>query len=433
MGHPFVMLSENVVDLGTTLGRSTEDCHGARHHQTVAGARPHISEEAMAMRLKSGKTRRKVVATATASALVLLGSLAACGGSDGPDKSSSKGDGDTAAVAAAQGRLDAALKTPTEIGITTPLAKAPPSGKTAYMIRINVEGPAAYADKWVDLCKKVGWTGKVIAVDPTDPQAGSNGIKQAVAAGADYIGVQVFGYDQVEAGMKVAKAAGVPVFFGSGVGDVEGADNGLYGSTFGLQGTVDLGIALLDEVITDSDGAADMLYVGYPDADIVRLAAEPTKAGFEKNCPECTWHQFDMSTTQLTNGEIANLIVGEVRKTPEIKYVALSVASAATGLREALDAAGLNDVKILVIGSTADQFDGVRDGDFFAIGTNGVADLLWAQFDQVLRQSDGSDLLQDQHESIALAIFDQSNIGDRKGWLGPEGYEDQYLKLWQIS
>lgn len=385
------------------------------------------------MRLKSGMTLKKGVAAV--SAAVLLGSLAACGGSDDAgSESNSPGKGsDESAVAAAQERLDAALQEPTDIGITTPLKQAPTPGKTAYMVRINVEGQAAYADNWVDLVERAGWKGRVLAVDPTDPQAGANGIKQAVAAGADYIAIQVFGYDQVKAGMDAAKDAGIPVFFGSGIGDVKGEENGLYGSSFGLSGTVNLGVALMNEVIVDSQGEGEMLYVGYPDADIVRLAAEPTKSAFEKNCPECTWHQLDMSTAQLTNGEIAGIIVGEVRKNPEIKYVTLSVASSATGLRKALDAAGLKDVKILVIGSTPDQFEGVRDGEFFALGTNGVGDLLWSQFDQVLRQDEGSDVLQDQHMTRPVAIFDKGNVGSTDSWLGPKGYEDAFLKLWKLQ
>lgn len=380
------------------------------------------------MKTSTKSTLRR--AAALAASTVLLTAVAACGGSDGGSKSSGGGGSDEAAASSAQERVDEALKPQAEIAITTPLKAAPSDKKVAYFIRYNLEAANAVA-VWPDIVKKAGWEGRILAIDPTDPQAASNAIEQAISAGADYIVVHANGETTVKAGLAKAKAAKVPVFFVSGVGEVGGEKNGLYGNVQTVEGVAKNANTALDWAIADANGAANVLWVSYPDAEVLKLQEEITHKNFEKACPKCTWQRLDLSNDQINSPDAT---VSELRKNTDIKYVATSFAPSTFGLRKALDAAGLNDVKIILgSGDSKAHLDALRVGDVDIVDMFGVPDALFSSLDQLLRMDQGMDVEQSIHGPSNGQLFTKDTVGDADTWPGPDGYEEQYLKLWQIS
>jgi ABC-type sugar transport system substrate-binding protein len=378
--------------------------------------------------------RRAIKKTVSiASVAALLAALASCG-DDNDDSSGGPADGgggDEAAVSAAQKVVDEGLE-PQTLDVSTPLNEPPEEGKLAYLIRVNLEGTARF-EEWTEILAQVGWEGRTLAVDPTDPQSFSNAMKQAVSAGADYITVHGQGVDQMKPGMDAARAEGVPVFFFNGNDVPKGEENWVFGNISEPRGIVHDVDLILSSFIADSNGTGDVLYAGYPDLPILALVEPMNQEEFKKDCPECTYNLLDLSTAQLNNGDAPNLIVSEIRKNPDIKYVATIVSFAFTGLRDALDAAGLNDVKIGISSAPNQWLDGVRAGEADFITVYPIGEALYACLDQLLRYDQGMDVEQEAHGVTPVQLYNQDTVGDTTEYDGPENFKEDYLKLWGVN
>ncbi|WP_369138000.1 sugar ABC transporter substrate-binding protein [Modestobacter versicolor] len=379
-----------------------------------------------------GKASKRAIAVAALA--TTLTTIAACGGgSDSASGGASDGGGkvDEDAAAAASERLEPNLEEISDIGITTPLTSAPEAGKVAYLIRFNNSTSEPMEQPFKDAVGALGWESRVLATDAADPQGTSNAIKQAVAAGADYITINSTSVDAIGPGLDAAKAAGVPIVLNASVGEVEGEANGIYGNVANVDNIAASGLALMDWAIADSQGAGSVLFVTYPDIPILAASGAKVEAGFKENCPQCSLSIFKLSTPQVVNGDMVTGIVSEIRKNPEIKYVTMDISLAGVGLREALDAAGLTDVEIGVGYPTTDQFEGIRDGSYGIGAAYGNDDAVYAAVDQMARLDVGMDAAQDEHAVRPFQLYTEDNIGaDVDYWAGPQGFKEQYLALW---
>jgi ribose transport system substrate-binding protein len=155
---------------------------------------------------RAKKRRWALIAVAIS---VTLG-VSACGSTSSGGASSTPAAGTSSGNnTAAQAVLDAAYK-----GTTYPLAATGPkakSGKTVWIIScIRAAACIQIDDGFVAAATALGWTTKVVD-DKVDPNTAITEINQAVAAKADAIVLLPFDCPAVQAGLKVAKAAGIPV------------------------------------------------------------------------------------------------------------------------------------------------------------------------------------------------------------------------------
>lgn len=369
-------------------------------------------------------------AAAAASFAALLIAVSGCGGTSS-GQAAGAATSDKEAAAAASKRLDPLLKPIADIAITKPLAGTPNAGKVAYLIRLNNSTATPMDKPFEEATRALGWSSKVLATDAADPQGTSNAIKQAVAGGADYITINSTSADAIGPGIEAAKAAGVPIFLNASVGEVKGAANGIYGNVANVDNIAASGLSLMDWAISESDGAGSVLFVTYPDVPVLAASGAKVEEGFKKNCPQCSLSVMKLSTPQVVNGEMSSAIVGEIRKNPKIKYVTMDISLAGVGLREALDAAALNDVQIGVGYPTTDQFKGLRDGTYAIGAAYGIPDSIYAVVDQMARHDLGMDVDQQEHGVRPYQMYKKENLAsDVNSWDGPEGYQGQYLALW---
>ncbi|WP_461175325.1 substrate-binding domain-containing protein (plasmid) [Arthrobacter sp. Z1-9] len=356
--------------------------------------------------------------------------VTACGAGS-PDTGSSSGNTkDTEAAKAAAERLEPLLRPVTEIALTESLTATPAAGKVAYLVYPANPTTIGLVEPFNEAVQALGWTPRVIGFESSDPQGAVNGIRQAVQAGADYI-VEVLGdIPAIKPGLDVAKAAGVPVVLYSGTGEADAATNGVHGMLGTPEGALATLLPPIDWVIADSEGSASVLMVGLPEAEIVRVSTELAVGHLNETCSNCTVQQLGVSFSQMGAGGLADLVVAELRKHPDIKYVVAALAPAANGLRQALDAAGMNDVQIAVPNITEDQLDGLRDGEY-TIGTiNGLGEVSWLAADMLARIDLGMEFDLEDYAASPFQTFDRTTIGDVESWTGTKNYEDQYRALW---
>ncbi|MBP2389397.1 sugar ABC transporter substrate-binding protein [Aeromicrobium fastidiosum] len=376
------------------------------------------------------KTTVAVVAVAAGSL------LAACGGSGSSEPTGAKGGTDEAAVSAAQTRLDPYQQAITKISQDVPLTAKPAAGKLVYEIHNNVPVAAQLTEPYEKATAALGWKLKTILMDPTDPQAPSNALKQAVAAGADYIGISAASGEAMSAGLAVTKKAGIPVFLEGGPTATvpEGKKNGLYsnGDHLWIQ---DATFRLLDEMIVDSKGAGDVLLLSTPDYPALAPLAGNAKKSLAKSCPKCAYQSLDISVPDLIAGSAPQSIVAALRKNSDITYVVAPFDALALGLPEAMKSAGIKGVKLLLGSPDPTQVPGLAKGTFMALAPQPVESVVWANVDQMARYSLGMDLLVDQHALEPYPVWSEKNppAAGQTDYAGPDDYESQWKALWKIS
>ena len=364
---------------------------------------------------------------------VLLFLLAACGNSEGGADGGSSGKADDAAVSAAQKRLEPFLipVADTKIEVDTPLDKKPPTGERVDVIRYNNPAAALYDQPMKDAGEALGWDVNIAAVDATDPQAIPNAMIRSVSEKADYIVVISSSIEATGTGMEAAKKAGIPVFFGAGVGEPKGEANGLYGNTQSntLKNSV---LGLVDMMIVDSKGTGSALLVNSPDFPQLAPIDDFAKTHVAEECKQCSLDLLPISAADL-GGDVASKIVAKVRQNPDIKYVITVFSTLAIGLAPALKAAGLDDVAVYVNGAEKTDVELIRDGTYTAGSLYPLNNYPWLLFDQIARQSVGMDTLQEEHANLNMQIWTTDSVPDGETTWDPPNYQEEYKKLWQIS
>ncbi|MBP2389396.1 substrate-binding domain-containing protein [Aeromicrobium fastidiosum] len=375
--------------------------------------------------------------TTAAVVAVLAGSLvAACGGGSSDAENRSSGGTDEAAVTAAQTRLEPYQQAITTISQDVPLTAKPAAGKLVYEIHNNVPVAAQLTAPYKEATAALGWKLKTILMDPTDPQAPSNALKQAVAAGADYIGISSSSEEAMSAGLAVTKKAGIPVFLEGGpVSTVpKGEENGLYSNGDNLW-ILDATDRLLDEMIVDSSGAGNVLLLSAPDFPVMTPVTGNAEKNLKKSCPKCGFQKLDMSLPDLAAGATPQSVVAALRKNPDIDYVLAPFDTLALGLPEAMKSAGIDDVKLLLGSPDPTQVPGLANGTFIAQAPQPVESVVWANVDQMARHSLGMDVLNEDHALEPYPVWSKKNppAAGQDDFAGPDGYKDQWKALWQIS
>ncbi|KSZ56081.1 hypothetical protein Z045_25115 [Rhodococcus pyridinivorans KG-16] len=345
----------------------------------------------------------------------------------------SAGETDTAAVAAAEERL-APLVVPVEetrIEVDAPLTSRPPAGKRVDVIRYNNSAAALYDQPMKEAGAALSWDVNIAAVDATDPQSIPNAMIRAVSQNADYIVVTSSDLQAAGVGMEAAKKAGIPVFFGAGVGEPQGEVNGLYGNTQS-ESLRDAIFGLTDKMIIESGGNGSALLVNAPDFPQLAPLGDQTKEYVAEHCSGCSLDVLNIPASDL-GGDVASSIVAKVRQNPTIKYVIISFATLSIGLAPALQAAGLDDVTVYLSGAEAAEVELIRNGTYAAGSLYPINNYPWLLFDQIARFSVGMDTLQKEHAALGMQIWTTESVPDGATSWDPPNYQEQYKKLWQVS
>jgi len=375
--------------------------------------------------MRCASAARGALAALSASVLLLLAACAA-------DTAGGEQTADAAAVEAAQERLAPYLAPITKIPVSTPLTSRPEGGKKVYFIRYNLPVAAALDGPLVEAAKALDWEVRVITADGSDPQAVSNAAIRAVTDGADYIAVSSGNAYSLGPGLEEAKQAGIPVFFMAGSGEPEGAKNGIYGNV-GSAETPNGTVALLDQMIIDSKGGGSALLLNAPDYPVLAPINDLAEAHLAENCSACSLQITNISPADL-GGDVASTAVASIRQNPRIKYVVGAFDALVMGLPEALAAAGLDDVKVLVGAPNEAMVEGIHDGTYRAGAMYPMDGLAWLTIDMMARHSLGMELDDEAHAYGLIPIWTAENAPEGETyWQGPPDLEAQFKELWQID
>jgi len=337
-----------------------------------------------------------------------------------------------AAADSAKARIKPLLDPVTQIPVTEKLKAVPAKGKKLYWLEGNIESIAPITGGFEAASKAIGWDLTTITYDPSDPQGVNSAMQQAVDAGADFIAVSGQPISAMETALAAAKSKNIPVFAMFGENEID-VDKGIVGVVGGLNQTAANAQNITDFMISDSNGEGKFLLVNLPDFTILQYAEKQTTDWLDKNCTSCKYDKLESTIADLTGGNVPGQVVSYLQAHPDITNVNLFIGDLATGLPEALKAAGL-DTKVHLNGGVPNvpQMQSLLDKTSSAWKALPRVSAAWQMVDAMARYDQKMDVNVDAVVTPA-PIFTQDNApSPAADYAGVPGYEDQWKALWGV-
>ena len=368
--------------------------------------------------------RITVLLATLGAALLLAAGCGSDGGSSGGE-SAKAGGGVPEGVAQAESMVKKATARPTSIGLTQPIDKEVPTGKMVAFISCGVEACTVQGKIIAQGAKDLGWTSSMIATDGS-PEKVQQAFEAAMRNGAD--AVILNGVSRALVSKQIADAKKKGVAFVTCCSTESVGDGILYNTSTPEQND-EIAKDLAAQVVADTKGKADALYVNITAFTILENLGTLFERSYKSYCPTCGIDSIDMPLTALGK-DAPDRIVAYLRSHPRVNYVVLSVGDAlGSGLPAALQAAGLSDkVKIVGQGGGTQIFQYISGGQVQSIVPFDYYAIDYLMLDALARHFAGVPIPQTAPPRWLLS---KSGLPSTSG-LFPvvENYRAQFLKLW---
>lgn len=378
------------------------------------------------MSKKPGSLRGRAKGGALAITLAaVLVTASACGSSD----ASGSGSVDEAGLKAAEATVAKASERPTTIPVTEPVGKPIPTGKKITFVSCGVEACAIQGPILAAGAKSLGWTVDQVATDGSAEKV-QGAIDSAIRNGSDAVILNAADRDAYAKQIADAKKAGVQFVTCCSLAT---AGDGLLYNTATDKQNGPIGDYLAAEVVADSKGKANALYVNISAFEILKQVGASFDEGVKKYCDSCSVENLDIPLTSLGK-DAPDRIISYLRSHPKVNYVALSVTDAlGAGLPAALKAAGLGDkVKIVGQGGGTQNFTDMKAGSVHALVPGDLFSYDYLMLDALARHWAGVPL-NDAGPPYWLVKKDTVPTDTSKPFPVIEDYKAQYEKLWGVS
>jgi ribose transport system substrate-binding protein len=331
---------------------------------------------------------------------------------------------------AAQQATQAALRAPVAIGVTTPLASAPPKGKTVVFLQCEESQCGLQGEGMAAAAKALGWNYKSLSWQQANPATLVSALNQALQynpVGVAFAGPPEALWASVIPAYQKAGVLITPSF----VPDVTPTDvvAPLASNDFSTYE----GRTLANFVIADSNAKAQVLFEtvsSYPTFKPLRDAFTQT---LTQACPTCKMSVLDSTIPQLIGGQIPGAVVSELRKAPSTNYVVTVDGAFLTGLTSQLSTAGLSGNFKIVSGSgSAQNQSNVKRGVEAATIGSAFRYSGWLAVDAMLRHLAGMPIPAGDG-GIPTQLLTKDTVGTPSDSYDlPSDYAAQFQRLWNV-
>jgi len=305
-----------------------------------------------------------LLATVAAALIVAAGCGSSNDSTTNSNASAAKASSTPAGVALAESVVKQASTRPTTIGVTEPVGKTVPAGKKIAFISCGVEACNVQGKIIAQGAKDLGWSASTIATDGS-PEKLQGAFETALRNGADAVILNAVNRAAVSKQIDEAQKKGVAFVTCC---STEPVGKGILYNTGTSEQNAGIGRDLAAQVVADSKGKANTLYVNISAFQILAALGSSFEKSYKDYCPDCKIASIDIPLTALGK-DAPDRIVSYLRSHPNVNYVALSVSDAlGTGLPAALQAAGLGSkVKIVGQGGGTQIFQYISGGQVQSI------------------------------------------------------------------
>lgn len=341
---------------------------------------------------------RKIVSRrrSRAGGLIALSALiavaaAACGSSS--SSSAQSGAGTSAQQASSSGFAEAAKLAKTygagakSIGITQPVGKPIPTGKTIVLVGAGQSGVATVLtyNAFKEAASILGWNVKEIQPATPNPQDEQAALEQAIQLHPDAVTISSIDPSSVAAQLKQLRSMNIPVVETYGPSNVWGVGQLVTVNIFTETRLEALAKALADKLLADMGHPGAIGAVGVDGYQAVQGPYYTTFVNeIKRLCPTCTVTQLLLPLTSLGSSDGAD-IVNFLRSHPDIKALYSQWDYQNANLQAAARSAGVTLPKIYSEGTWPTNISQVASGVITATAPIDYPETGWRQADVLAR------------------------------------------------
>jgi ribose transport system substrate-binding protein len=272
------------------------------------------------------------------------------------------------------------------------------------------------------------------------PTSGAACVSQAITQGASGVVTGYIDYASMPNAFNSLVAHHIPVLIAG-----EAPDGGKTSSTPQLafisgQSTLDLSQKLLmDAVIADSGGKANILYLGVTDSPSTLTGANYGKAYLTSRCPGCTLNEITYNTASIS--KLPSQVSAGLIAHPDTSYVVDELDAAAPPSVQGIQAAGYaGKVRLASANGDLDCLQRISSKtiQFVDVGTSPIFSG-WQFADGIIRM-----LLGHVPTSIngLIRVFTPTNVAGltlspaayaTNAWYGSDAFEQTFLTAWGVK
>jgi ribose transport system substrate-binding protein len=333
-----------------------------------------------------------------------------------------------------QAKVDATLKAPTGVGLTTPLSGKPAAGKSIVGLLTPLAVALTESNAQAQAAKMLGWSYRTVqeGTGPQDPAQALNAAIVLRPSGIIYYGTP---RQPMASALQKAQTADIPVVATAQVDPLAPpiiANN----SNSGPQLSV-LGAGVADYVALNSNLKASVALVTLPSYPVLASFDSGFTHELSSVCSGCSVTQLPQQLTDIGTNTPSS-VVNAIRRNPAIKYVIFDTGSVATGVEAALKSAGLKDVVVGGESPDADAIQQMKSGSDQAWAALSIPIAGFQLMDALARHFDGDSLAPVVKETPPWQILTSTNIGSaaldaQDNYIGYAGYQAAFAKLWNVG
>ncbi len=321
---------------------------------------------------------------------------------------------------------------PTALGVTTPLEKAPPPGKTFVWLNCELSACTQILAGVKPAVAAAGWKLKVVQYQQANPATVITALKLALNYHPAAVALSGLPEAVWSSEIPAYRAAGVPII--DGYAGPLALSSTVIGNISGPPDGVETGQILANWFIADSGGRGHALNVRTDELPYLKTFSDAFQATVQKDCKACTVANLDMSVADATGGQVNSAIVADLQRNPSINYVIATEGPFIDGLPAALASAGLSG-KVKIAGENGDveNLSDVKNGTEAAFTGASLHIGGWQYVDLAIRHAEGmkfdpydgtqpKQLLTRSVSFTPAADYDQ-----------PADFEQLFRKLWKVG
>lgn len=315
----------------------------------------------------------------------------------------------------------------------------PESLKIAYVAQDAANtGSSVPYDAITEICNKLGYTLQLFDGRGTVEEQ-NTGIIDAVSWDADVIVCASCQESSVQQGIMAAYDAGIPIVgVSNGTDDpnpkadlAEGQMTYLFDVGPYYYG---LGQESAEWVYNDSNGEGKVVVFDNDSVDSVVMHSTGMREGFDELGIEYEVVEFSI---EQVGDALNRMVTGYVQSHPDVEYVSVIADPFTLGVVQALDAAGLTNVKVISVLGSVEYCALIRQGSTAAATAAYDSYYMgYATMDQVFRYLDGGEeaLWAPHGENVPMAMVDSTNLpAEGEAWAPDYDYVSAYYALWGVS
>lgn len=310
------------------------------------------------------------------------------------------------------------------------------SGKTIWYVANGLNFP--FSENLVagtkEAASKAGM--KVVAVDGAgQPAKAASLIQQGVSQNVAAIVIQAFPTEALEASVKEAKSAGIPVVQ---INDGESLSStaksaGVFANVTSCYSCG--GEALADLVSLNTENDAHAVFIDVPEIKTTVLEREAFEKRLGELCPECSVSTASSPVAQW--GNLASLTGSLLKKDPETNYLVPALDAMIPLMKPAIFAGGAAEsVLVSAYNATQPNMEDLQKGELVGgLVGNPETWMGWAVVDETLRALSEQPAVED--EKIPNRTFTEENVQELDlkeppiSWYGEPEFRQGYEMLWE--